>query len=225
MNTIDGASPEVSGKREDQEWNPAIRIAGLRHCDWAFGESGYCGSQLIKIDGSCDRDVIETAFKVVCKAARNCACKTHNDPTWKAILNQGAWAKSNYKDVWECISNICRSGGITIKCNDPDACTGSFGGIKVYGLGFMPVYGTIYLCPDKMGPDLSLANKLLHEMLHQCGVAPIFWAERSEDWFYKNLILRQQSASYWIANNCIGEYKSFEGKEERILVNSPEWWE
>jgi hypothetical protein len=182
------------------------------HCEWSFGFEGECGSHLIFIDPSCNKEAIELAFKLACTAARGCACETHNNPEWRRKLSQGAMFDLDYRDVWRCVAEICRTGGITIVCNDPNYCKeGVFGSIEIFAFDVRA--RTIHLCTDYIAyKGKSIAHYLLHEMLHQCGVALYGPLER------------QSSAPEWIAERCIDQDGHFSDPYAGIKIEPPSWW-
>jgi hypothetical protein len=189
------------------------------HCEWGFGFKGTCGlpqviANLVNCQGR--EQAVGLAFLQACEAARSCACHTHNQQPsyWRYLLESETSGYRTYKQVWGCIAEICRTGNITFECGGKD-CDGKFG--YVFGAAFNP-WARVHLCIEahyvvnlKTGQKttyyFSLANTILHEMLHKCGV--------SNNPFYR----QTSEASEEVANGCIGEAGT--NKDQPLLPPPP----
>lgn len=172
-------------------------------CDWSFGLVANCPLNPIKIDQSCREwidlrlgprsqqvydftSLIIQSFYIACKAARNCACSTYWDDEWQAKLSSEGFLAHNWKSIWHCIADICRTGDLEIKCGSVDS------GSAESTIGRR----SIKLDPAKMR---SWANNLLHELFHVCGI----WGGPGEQYPEGSDPLAPASAPAWISNRCI----------------------
>jgi hypothetical protein len=127
----------------------------------------------------------------MCKAARNCACKTYWDDEWKKRLSDEGFLGHNWLSIWACVAKYCREGGLKINCKDlpPGELGGSNTGV-----------GEIEIDP---GALQSIGNTLLHELLHVCGILGGPGEKYPEDYQPFDPFNNNASAPSWIANRCL----------------------
>jgi len=117
---------------------------------------------------------------------------------WGGDILHREWHGGYYRDIWGCVADMCRTGGgLKFICDDPDVCTGDPEAqtniVEHAWWGpWMPADNKMYLCfyGSTSPPHCKLANTILHEMFHRCGVSN----EGEED---------QNSATYVISEWCL----------------------
>jgi hypothetical protein len=204
------------------------------HCEWAFGFDGACGvatmlSNLIGCSGR--EEAIEAAFRTACAAAKRCACESYKNFEWKKRMNDDMAYGYTYQDAWACIAEICRTGSVIFACGGSVCSRRGYLGWYAGGLGstdLLPWVGRVHLCIENhyvVGLLVySLANTMLHEMLHKCGLSNWGTEYYPDDPEVKRGE-KTVSATSYIANRCISEYVNAEGHGEIIAPIAPfETW-
>ena len=198
-------------------------------CRWSFGIGKNCPATPLNIIG-CDNwkrgtevfnlnDAINSAFKDMCKAAMNCACKTYWNDEWRTRISNEGFAGHNWLSIWACIARYCREGGLTIKCEDIDNSAESKTGVA-----------SITINPNKLQ---SIGNNILHELFHVCGIfgsgpgAGLLQFGWLPGELYPEDKADKVSVPAWISNQCLKHdhstynYLSKTINSEIILQPSP----